>query len=66
MCRGELSLTTFEWGQTEEEPILDTHRPVHSCVDWEMFTESLKPRVVSEEELLRLKNPNFKSGRERN
>jgi hypothetical protein len=30
---------------------------VHTCVDWDAFMEKEKGRVISEEEMERLKNP---------
>lgn len=30
---------------------------VHTCVDWELLMDSVKDRVVDEEEILRLQNP---------
>lgn len=35
---------------------------IHSCVDWERLMDSIKDRVVDEEEILRLRNPLMRNG----
>ena len=61
MCNAELSLTTFEW-QNLDEPVLDVHRPKHSCVNWDTMTSSILHRVVRDSELTRLQKPTAKRG----
>ncbi|KAF2468994.1 uncharacterized protein BDR25DRAFT_50259 [Lindgomyces ingoldianus] len=58
MCHSDTeSLTTFVWELGREKPLLSPQRPFHRCVDWEGFVESIVDRVVSEEEMGRLRNP---------
>ncbi|KAF2234815.1 hypothetical protein EV356DRAFT_501411 [Viridothelium virens] len=60
LCHADTSLTTFQW-ETAAEPVLDLYRPIHACVNWPQFEASFRHRVVDEQELARLKNPDLRS-----
>ena len=57
VCHADASLTTFEWHPQKSRPMFNASESVHTCVDWGLLMESVKGRVVDEEEILRLKNP---------
>lgn len=57
MCHAAGSLVTFEWDKTEEKPVLNTTDSPRTCVDWEVFTASLRERAVPRDEMHRLQNP---------
>lgn len=57
MCHADTSLVTFEWDKTEEKPVLNTMDKPMTCVDWDVFTESLRKRAVPRDEMHRLQNP---------
>ncbi|KAH7385376.1 hypothetical protein DE146DRAFT_666940 [Phaeosphaeria sp. MPI-PUGE-AT-0046c] len=61
MCHGDGSLTTFKWSPKSEKPMLDLTRPSHKCVNWAVLTESLQDRTVSQEEMNRMRNPEFEA-----
>lgn len=57
VCHADASLTTFKWHPAKTRPMFNASESVHTCVDWEMLMDSVRDRVVSEGEILRLKNP---------
>ena len=57
ICRPDTSLTTFIWHESTGLPMFNVSESVHTCVDWDAFMEMEKKRIVSEEEMDRLKNP---------
>lgn len=57
VCHADASLTTFKWHPEKSRPMFNASESIHKCVDWEMLMDSVKDRVVDEEEILRLKNP---------
>ncbi|KAL8827046.1 MAG: hypothetical protein Q9191_003430 [Dirinaria sp. TL-2023a] len=57
VCHADASLTTFVWHPEKTRPMFNASESVHRCVDWELLMDSVKDRVVDEEEILRLKNP---------
>ena len=56
MCHGDTTLTTFRWDD-EEKPMLNTKLVPHKCVDWKALMASVGDRVVSKEEIEKMKNP---------
>ena len=65
LCHADGSLTTFKWSSTAAKPMLDLTRPVHKCVNWNTLTDSLQDRIVGQEEMDLMTNPDF-HGREGN
>jgi hypothetical protein len=61
ICQPDTSLTTFVWHPTTHLPMFNVSESVHTCVDWDAFLETTKERVVSDEEMERLKNPLLES-----
>ncbi|PVH94787.1 hypothetical protein DM02DRAFT_538705, partial [Periconia macrospinosa] len=57
MCQPDTSLTSFLWHPTTNLPMFNVSESTHTCADWDAFMETTKSRVVSEEEMKRLKNP---------
>lgn len=57
LCRGDTTLTTFGWTDETERPMLNTRLIPRQCVDWEALMNSVKHRVVPQEEVAALKNP---------
>jgi hypothetical protein len=57
MCYPDTSFTTFVWTHSDPKPVLDVRRFERKCVNWESFMQQLVPRVVSFEEVDKLKNP---------
>ena len=57
VCHADVSLTTFVWNDTKEKPMFDASEKWHTCVDWEELMASTAERVVSDQEMARLKNP---------
>lgn len=58
MCHGDTeSLTTFIWSEKWTKPLLSPQRSYHRCMNWDILVESLKGRIVDEEEMDGLKNP---------
>ena len=57
VCHADRSLTTFKWHPEKERPMFNASESVHWCVDWSIFTESFRNRVVSTKEIERLQNP---------
>lgn len=52
VCRPDTtSLTTFMWDGKSDKPMLRNEKPVHSCVDWKSLKDSMRERVVDEEEM---------------
>ncbi|KAH6675789.1 hypothetical protein B0J14DRAFT_699174 [Halenospora varia] len=56
MCHADRSLTTFKWTR-HQKPMLDTKRPQHICVNWDFLMSSVNDRLVSDDELARIRNP---------
>ncbi|KAH8676549.1 hypothetical protein BGZ60DRAFT_402830 [Tricladium varicosporioides] len=56
MCHADRSLTTFKWTK-HQKPMLDTKRPPHICVNWDSLISSINDRLVSDDELARIRNP---------
>ncbi|KAK5635670.1 hypothetical protein RRF57_011382 [Xylaria bambusicola] len=55
VCRADTSLQTYKWTADDDVPQFDAHSPVkHSCVDWDALKETVKPRIVSNDEMKRL------------
>ena len=63
LCHGDGSLTTFRWSKNSPKPMLDLKRPSHTCVNWEVITRSVEERVVTEEEMDKMRNPNMNIAR---
>lgn len=65
ICHPDTSFTTFVWTHTDPKPVLDVRRFERQCADWEYFVSGLENRVVSYEEVDRLRNPHiFNEGEE--
>lgn len=55
MCRPDTaSLTTFAWDRKRSKPMLRNERPSHRCVDWSRLTQSVRHRMVEENEFQRM------------
>ena len=59
MCHGDVSLTSFAWNETKAKPMFDARESWHRCVDFDALVASVRGRLVSVEEIGRLKNPVF-------
>ncbi|KAH8161650.1 hypothetical protein CIB48_g6611 [Xylaria polymorpha] len=59
MCHADTTLTTFRWADAPE-PMLDTRRVDHKCIDWERLMDSIEHRVVDSDEMSRMVNPAMK------
>ena len=59
MCHADTSLMTFRWDSAYQRPMLKLEGPQHICSDWDALTTKMKPRVVADEEMRRLVNPNL-------
>ena len=57
VCHADASLTTFKWHPAKSRPMFNASESIHTCVDWGLLMESVRGRVVDEEEILRLRNP---------
>jgi hypothetical protein len=57
MCNPDTSLTTLVWTDIDPKPVLDVKPFERVCVDWELFMESVIPRVVPFDEVDSLVNP---------
>jgi len=57
MCRADSTLMTFEWKDGEDKPMLKLESPEHVCADWDDLVGKMQSRVVDEEEMDRLSNP---------
>ena len=57
LCHADASLTTFVWHPKKQRPMFNASESTHKCIDWSILMASVADRVVSEEEILRLKNP---------
>lgn len=57
MCNPDTSLTTLVWTDNDPKPVLDVKPFERVCVDWELFMESVIPRVVPFDEVDSLVNP---------
>ncbi|CAG8953112.1 hypothetical protein HYFRA_00003309 [Hymenoscyphus fraxineus] len=57
MCHADTSaLAVFKWDKGEH-PMLNTHRVMHKCVDWDTMMGSHRDRLVSHDEVARMRNP---------
>lgn len=57
MCHADTSLMTFRWDKAHQQPMLNLEGPQHVCSDWDALGVKMKPRVVADEEMRRLVNP---------
>lgn len=65
VCRADTSaLTVFKWDPTMPQPMLNTHRVPHRCVNWDALMESHADRFISEKEFKSLRNPLMKTKEE--
>lgn len=62
MCHSDTSLTVFQWAEAKNKPMLSIRQPPYMCADWDQLVASVKDRVVSKEEMSRLKNPLNRDG----
>jgi hypothetical protein len=60
MCHGDTTLTTFGWASLER-PQPHTRPTEYRCVDWDVLMESISSRVVDQNEIEALVNPNLVS-----
>ena len=59
MCRPDTTLTTFEWVDGETKPSLKLESPSRMCVDWDKWTQDIKPKAINSDEMDALVNPNI-------
>ena len=57
LCHADGSLTTFKWSKNSLKPMLDLTRPSHTCVNWQVMTQSVVGRVVTQDEMDQMSNP---------
>jgi hypothetical protein len=58
MCHGDSTLKLFEWEAERVKPVITSnYKKSRTCVDLAYLKDSLKDRVISHEEMRRLKNP---------
>lgn len=57
MCNPDTSFTTFVWTHSDPKPVLDPRQFERKCADWDHFLGDLKLRIVSYEEVNKLRNP---------
>ena len=60
ICRADTqALPVFKWDPTTPHPMLNTHRTMHRCVNWDAMMTSHEDRMVSREEVDLLRNPDY-------
>lgn len=58
MCRGDTTPKFFEWETERIKPVITSnYHLARTCVDLDYLKQSIEQRVVSHEEMRRLKNP---------
>ncbi|KZZ87550.1 hypothetical protein AAL_08356 [Moelleriella libera RCEF 2490] len=58
ICRADTqALAVFKWDPSMPQPMLNTHRTMHRCVNWDAMMTSHESRFVSKEEVANMKNP---------
>ncbi|KAK7744119.1 hypothetical protein SLS53_003640 [Cytospora paraplurivora] len=53
------ALAVFKWDGNAPHPMLNTKRVPHRCVDWDAMMSSHVDRLVAQEEITSLRNPNL-------
>ena len=56
MCRADISLTTFQWGEDDPRPQAE-FLSFHDCVNWDNLVTWAKDRVVDGAGMGELVNP---------
>ena len=56
MCRGDVSLTTFVWGEDDPRP-LARFLSSHDCINWDKLVDWSKERFLDGTEMGQLQNP---------
>ena len=56
MCRADISLTTFQWGEEDPRPQAE-FLSSHDCVNWDNLVTWAKDRIVDSAGMGELINP---------